>query len=93
MNITPNIVQREFIGLEIAVVNSSNPALVGISGRVVNETRNTFTIKQDNKMKVIAKDTSIFDFILTDGTIVEIEGKVIMGRPESRLKKRPRRLW
>jgi ribonuclease P protein subunit POP4 len=44
-------------------------------------------------MKVIAKDTSIFDFILTDGTIVEIEGKVIMGRPESRLKKRPRRLW
>jgi len=93
MNITPNIVQHEFIGLETAVVNSSNPAMVGISGRVINETRNTFTIKQDNKMKVIAKDTSIFDFILTDGTIVEIEGKVIMGRPESRLKKRPRRLW
>ena len=93
MNITPNIVQHEFIGLETAVVNSSNSAMVGISGRVVNETRNTFTIKQDNKMKVIAKDTSIFDFILTDGTIVEIEGKVIMGRPESRLKKRPRRLW
>jgi ribonuclease P protein subunit POP4 len=93
MNITPNIVQHEFIGLETAVVNSSNPAMVGISGRVVNETRNTFTIKQDNKMKVIAKDTSIFDFIFTDGTIVEIEGKVIMGRPESRLKKRPRRLW
>jgi ribonuclease P protein subunit POP4 len=93
MKITPNIVQHEFIGLETAVVNSSNPAMVGISGRVVNETRNTFTIKQDNKMKVIAKDTSIFDFIFTDGTIVEIEGKVIMGRPESRLKKRPRRLW
>jgi ribonuclease P protein subunit POP4 len=93
MNITPNIVQHEFIGLETAVVNSSNPAMVGISGRVINETRNTFTIKQDNKMKVIAKDTSIFDFIFTDGTIVEIEGKVINGRPESRLKKRPRRLW
>jgi ribonuclease P protein subunit POP4 len=93
MKITPNIVQHEFIGLETAVVNSSNPAMVGISGRVINETRNTFTIKQDNKMKVIAKDTSIFDFIFTDGTIVEIEGKVIMGRPESRLKKRPRRLW
>ena len=93
MNVTSNIVQREFIGLETAVVSSSNPAMVGISGRVVNETRNTFTIKQGNKMKVIAKDTSIFNFILTDGTIVEIEGKVIIGRPESRLKKRPRRLW
>jgi ribonuclease P protein subunit POP4 len=93
MNITSSIVQREFIGLETTVVNSSNPAMVGISGRVVNETRNTLTIKQNNKMKVIAKDTSIFNFILTDGTIVEIEGKVIKGRPESRLKKRPRRLW
>ena len=93
MNITSSIVQREFIGLKTTVVNSSNPAMVGISGRVVNETRNTLTIKQNNKMKVIAKDTSIFNFILTDGTIVEIEGKVIKGRPESRLKKRPRRLW
>ena len=93
MNVTPSIVQREFIGLETLVVNSSNPSIVGISGRLINETRNTFTIKQGNKMKVIAKDTSIFDFILTDGTIIEIEGKVIMGRPENRLKKRPRRLW
>ena len=93
MNITSSIVQREFIGLETTVVNSSNPAMVGISGRVVNETRNTLTVKQNNKLKVIAKDTSIFNFILTDGTIVEIEGKVIKGRPESRLKKRPRRLW
>ena len=93
MNITSSIVQREFIGLETSVVNSSNPAMVGISGRVVNETRNTLTVKQNNKLKVIAKDTSIFNFILTDGTIVEIEGKVIKGRPESRLKKRPRRLW
>ena len=93
MNVTPNIVQHEFIGLETTVVNNSNPDVVGITGKVVDETRNTFTILQDNKEKVVAKDTSVFDFVLTDGTVVEIEGKIMMGRPESRLKKRPRRLW
>ena len=93
MNVTPSIVQHEFIGLETTVVNNSNPAIVGITGKVVDETRNTFTILQDNKEKVVAKETSVFDFVLTDGTVVEIEGKIMMGRPESRLKKRPRRLW
>ena len=30
---------------------------------------------------------------LSDGTVVELDGKVIMGRPKDRIKKRPRRLW
>jgi ribonuclease P protein subunit POP4 len=93
MNVTPSIVQHEFIGLETTVINNSNPCVVGITGKVVDETRNTFTILQDNIEKVVAKETSVFDFVLTDGTVVEIEGKILTGRPESRLKKRPRRLW
>ena len=93
MKITASIVQHEFIGLETKVVRSSNPHVVGISGRVVDETRNTFIILHDNKEKVVVKDTAIFDFVLPDGTVVEMDGKVIMGRPEDRLKKRPRRLW
>ena len=44
MNVTPSIVQREFIGLETKVVKSSNPHVIGISGKVVDETRNTSTI-------------------------------------------------
>ena len=93
MSVTPSIVQHEFIGLEVTVVKSSNPYLVGISGRVIDETRNTFIILQNDNRKVVVKDTSIFNFILSDGTVVEIDGKVIMGRPEDRIKKRPRRLW
>ena len=45
---TPSIVQHEFIGLEATVVKNSNPTAVGISGKVVNETRNTFTILQNH---------------------------------------------
>jgi ribonuclease P protein subunit POP4 len=93
MTVNPSIVQHEFIGLETTVVKSSNFDLVGIKGKVVDETRNTFTILNDNKEKVVIKDTAVFDFVLSDGIIIELDGKVIMGRPEDRLKKRPRRLW
>jgi ribonuclease P protein subunit POP4 len=93
MKVTASVVQHEFIGLDVKVVRSSNPAVVGIAGKVVDETRNTFTILHDGKRKVVIKDTSVFEFALPDGTVVEIDGKVIVGRSEDRVKRRPRRLW
>jgi ribonuclease P protein subunit POP4 len=93
MNVTPSIVQHEFIGLETKVVKSSNSHVVGIAGKVIDETRNTFTILRGNERKVIVKDTAVFNFVMLDGTIVQIDGKVIVGRPEDRIKKRTRRLW
>ena len=93
MKVTASIVKHEFIGLETKVVRSSNPHVVGIAGRVVDETRNTFTILQNDDRKVVIKDTAVFEFVMPDGTVVEIDGKIIVGRPEDRIKKRPRRLW
>ncbi len=93
MTVTQNIVQHEFIGLKTKVVDSSNPNSVGIAGKVVDETHNTLKILHNGKSKVIVKDTAIFDFFMPNGTVVEINGKFIMGRPEDRIKKRPRRLW
>jgi ribonuclease P protein subunit POP4 len=93
IKVTASIVQHEFIGLDAKVVRSSNPQAVGIEGRVVDETRNTLTILHNDKRSVVIKDVSIFEFVMPDGTIVEIDGKVILGRPEDRIKKRPRRLW
>jgi ribonuclease P protein subunit POP4 len=93
MKVTASIVQREFIGLETKVVRSSNPQVMGIAGRVIDETRNTFTILHKTKRRIVVKNTLVFNFIMPDGTVVEIDGKVIVGRPEDRIKKRPRRLW
>ena len=93
MKVLPSIVQNEFIGLDAKVVKSPNSHLVGITGRVVNETRNTFTILHGIKEKTIIKKDAIFNFSLPNGTIVEIDGKILIGRPEDRIKKRPRRLW
>ena len=40
------------------------------------------------KEKLIQKDVSIFQFKVPDGTIVEIDGKILLNRPEDRIKKR-----
>jgi ribonuclease P protein subunit POP4 len=93
MKVTPAIIQQELIGLNAKVVRSSHAGYVGTEGKVLGETRNTILILHKNKKKIIIKNTSVFDFTTPDGTIVEIDGKVIIGRPDARIKKRVRRLW
>ena len=93
MKVTPKIVQHELIGLNARVVGSSHSKLVGIAGKIVNETRNTLVIQHKDKNKTIIKNVAVFHFTMPDGTIVEIDGKAIVGRPENRVKKRVRRRW
>jgi len=93
MKVTPEIIRYEFIGTEAQVSKSVHPNYVGLFGRVIDETRNTFTILHREKRKKVIKDSSTFHFKFPDGTIVEIDGKILVGRPEDRLKKHIRRLW
>ena len=108
-----NIFYHELIGLELKVVDSSNPSLIGLMGTVIDETKKTllievpikafdngsesmgldnlsngqdedFSSNQQNhfnliyKEKLIQKDVSIFQFKVPDGTIVEIDGKILL---------------
>jgi len=93
VKVTPEILQEEFIGLEAKILESENPSYVGISGTVIDETRNTLVLLHSNGRKVILKELSVFHFRLSDGTIVKIDGKAIVGRPEDRVKRRIRRRW
>jgi len=93
MRVTPDITRFEFIGTEAKIVRSINSGYVGIKGKVIDETRNTFTILQGNERKKIVKEVSTFQFKFPDGSIVEIDGVLLVGRPEDRLKKQVRRLW
>jgi ribonuclease P protein subunit POP4 len=93
MKITPAVVQGEFIGRVAKIEKSSNPSLVKTKGKVIDETRNTFTILHGGKQKIIPKNTSVFHFTMQDGTVIAIDGKLLLGRPEDRVKKRIRRLW
>jgi len=93
--ITPkNIFRHELIGLPVKVVKSTHKGFVGIEGKVVDETKNTITIEEDNKKEIIIpKGVATFHFNLPDGNIIEIEGKIIVARPEDRIKKKFRKIW
>jgi len=93
MKVTPAFVQGELIGLKAKVVKSTNPSYMGVNGKVVDETRNTLVIRRENVNKVVVKNVSVFHFTTADGTVVEVDGNIIIGRPEDRVKKRLRRRW
>ncbi len=93
MEVTSGILQKEFIGIDAKVQQSVNSSLLGISGTVVDETRNTLVIRHKNRDKKIVKDIVVFRFNLQDQTIVEIDGRTMVGRPEDRVKRKVRRYW
>jgi len=93
MKTAATVIQGELIGLDAKVVKSANPSNLGMSGKIIDETRNTLVIRQNENDKVVAKDTAVFQFTLPNGTVVEVEGVAIIGRPEDRVKKKPTRRW
>jgi len=89
MPITPqNLVRHELIGLEIEIKESKNPSQVGLKGRVIGETYSMLEIETAKGEKNIPKDITIFIFKLPNGTKVQVDGKVLIGRPEDRIKKK-----
>jgi len=93
MKVTPDIIRYEFIGAEGKVARSLHSNYVGLNGRVIGETKNTFTFLNEDQAKSIIKEFSVFNFTFDDGTVVDIDGKLLVGRSEDRLKKSIKRLW
>lgn len=86
-----NLVRNELIGLRVEVAESRNPTMVGITGRVVDETRNTFLIETRSGEKRVPKSCNCFIFTLSQGLKVKAEGSVLVSQPENRINKRIRR--
>jgi ribonuclease P protein subunit POP4 len=77
----------EYIGLEVEIADSSSPERIGISGLVVDETKNAFKIEKKNgKEVVIPKKGAKFLFRKGEKTFL-VEGSKILYSPEERLKK------
>jgi len=93
MKVTPDIIRCEFSGTEAEVVRSTHAGYVGLKGTVIDESRNTLTLSYSGQKKTVVKDNAVFHFQFIDGAIVEIDGELLVGRPEDRLKKHIRRLW
>jgi ribonuclease P protein subunit POP4 len=93
MKVDASILKQEFIGLQAKVFKSTNSSCVGLLGRVIDETRDTFTVERKGKQKIIIKEPSLFHFVLSNGIKIEVDGKSLVGRPEDRVKKNVRRSW
>ena len=91
--ITPqNIFRHELVGLHVEVVKSSHDGLTGIKGQVIDETKNTIKVEDvDGCEKIIPKNVATFRFTLPDSAVVEIDGRIIVARPEDRIKKKFRK--
>jgi ribonuclease P protein subunit POP4 len=93
MKITPDIIRYEFIGTQAKIAKSAHAGYLGLAGPVVAETKNTLTLIHQGQPKSIIKNLAVFDFKFGDGTVVEIDGSLLVGRSEDRLKKSVKRLW
>ncbi len=87
MRTIKNIIQHELIGLHCKISDSKNKSQAGIEGKVIDETQKTIVIETIKGSKRILKATSTFRF-LVNGRWVEVPGKLLVGRPEDRIKKR-----
>jgi ribonuclease P protein subunit POP4 len=87
-----NILRHEINGLEVQVSGDSNDYCININGEVIEETRNTIIIFHKGKSKIVAKKNASFVFNLGE-SLVEVEGKALIGRPEDRIKKKNKRSW
>jgi ribonuclease P protein subunit POP4 len=76
----------ELIGLHVKIINCKDPNWIGKSGKIIDETKNTFLIETDEKNKKIAKNIASFEFEY-NGKKITINGSKITFRPEDRIKK------
>ena len=77
------LMRTELIGLDVEVLSAPYS---GITGKVVDETRNTFTIESAGTEKMVPKPGNVFRFAVSKGNI-DLEGSEILFRPEDRIKK------
>lgn len=72
----------ELIGSSIEIVDSKNETLIGLKGKVIDETKNMLELQEGKKTRKILK--SQITFKINDETV---QGKNITKRPEDRIKK------
>jgi ribonuclease P protein subunit POP4 len=83
-----NVMRHELIGLEAQVVSSSDPTLLGVYGKILDETREMLVIEHMSKPKIVPKSGSNFEIKLPSGERVVVEGTRLVGRPEERVRRK-----
>ena len=81
------IIAHELIGLRVVITASHDPTLVGLTGIVRDETKNTLRIEAGGKIKTVAKHGTTFQVEFSSRDVAVIDGERLTFRPEDRVKK------
>ena len=79
-----NITRHELIGLETSIVESNNLLVVGLHGKIIDETKSMLIIKTQTGVKNIPKENSVWRFDL-DGVSTTVNGTAIAKRSYERM--------
>ncbi|HZS73635.1 MAG TPA: ribonuclease P protein subunit [Candidatus Nitrosotalea sp.] len=83
--ITPeNITRHELIGLETSIVQSSNLQVIGLHGKIVDETKSMFSIQTSTGVKSMSKADSTWQFTI-NGISTLVDGQTIAKRSFERM--------
>ncbi|MFW9807323.1 MAG: ribonuclease P protein component 1 [Candidatus Thorarchaeota archaeon] len=94
MKVTPeNLIRHELVGLSTHVVESKDPSHVCRKGVILGETREMIQIGTEEGTISVPKGICVFDMTLPDDIVVRVNGGLLRGRPEDRMKKRLNRSW
>lgn len=88
-----NITKHELIGLKTTISKSNDPHILNLNGMIINERQKTLVIRTKKKAITTTKKDNTYKVTLQNGTRVEIDGKLLHGRPEDRIKKKNPNKW
>ncbi len=80
------IAKNGLIGFEAEIVNASDRSLMGLKGKIIDETLKTITLETRNGRKIVPKDIVTLSIAFPDGKVI-VNGKDLLQRPEERIKK------
>jgi len=75
-------------GLPIEILKSSSKELEGVKGTIISETANMIKVRTLKKDFSIQKKGNVFKIQLSNGSNHIIDGNILSGLPDARIKKR-----
>lgn len=79
------LVRDELIGRTVEIIGSANKANVGLTGRIIDETKNLVFIDTSRGIKKVLKKGNVFQIHYL-GEKVRVKGELLLGDPAERIK-------
>ena len=87
-----SLARHELAGLEVTITDAANADLIGLAGRVRDETMKTLLVATSDGVKQVPKAGTTFRFALETADVV-VDGDRLLARPALRTETHRGSLW